>query len=81
MEAHPSADRRVDLQIAIANLGLDILFSPDETLRGEPHWTTAQEVNEVLEAAAANRAPCPAPPLQPHPAIDALITNLTEDVE
>ena len=81
IDAHPEPERRVDLQIALANLGLDILFSPDETLRGEPHWTTAQEVAEVLEAAAANHAPCPASPLQPHPAIIAVISNMTEDIE
>ena len=66
LEAHPDPERRVDLQIAVANLGLDILFSPDETLRGEPHWTTAQEIEEMMKVSAANRAVClAAPPCNP----------------
>ena len=76
LDAHPDPERRVDLQIALASLGLDILFSPDETLKGEPHWTTAQEVAEVLEAASANRAALrAAPPLQPPPSITNTINE------
>ena len=79
--AHRDPERRVDLQIAVARLGLDILFSPEETLKGLPHWTTTQEVEEIRRVVDANRAACPAPPLQPSPALATVVSNNAEDSE
>ena len=82
LDAHSDPERRVDLQIALANLGLDVLFSPDETLKGEPHWTTAQEIEEIMNVSAANRAAClAAPPLQSQPAVATIINEYAEDSE
>ena len=75
-DAHPEPERRVDLQIALANLGLDVLFSPDETLKGEPHWTTAQEIEEIMNISTANRAAhLAAPPFSPNPQSLILLMN------
>ena len=78
--ADESPERRVDLQIAVANLGLDILFSPEETLRGMVHWTTQQEVDKFRKAAeeGAENVTGPAPPLI---ALPACLTELNSDCE
>ena len=84
MNAHPNPARRVELQIMIARLGLDILFSPEETLLGRPHWTVQEEGDRLREhfaeerLAAANR---PELPLQPHPPASSIEQYIPEGRE
>ena len=70
------------MQIMVAQLGLDVLFSPEETLKGRPHWTVTQEINDsardegldlvtVLPDAAAAEAVNTHPPA----------TDITENME
>ena len=31
-------------------LGLDVMFSPDETLKGKPHWTVTKEIEDRIRS-------------------------------
>ena len=73
VDAHPNFETRVEMQVAIAELGLDILFSPEETLRDLPHWTITQAEKEIHLKLDA--APVPLPPRYSHPPIATDGTN------
>ena len=51
LDADPSPEGRVRLQIAVARMGLAVLFSPEETLQGVAHWAVQEAAQRQRDQA------------------------------
>ena len=58
-KADPCPERRVRMQIALASVGLKVLFSPEEELQGLAHWTIQEEAQRILDQNELRHPPLP----------------------